>query len=136
MSSLDKKKTQASTKHVGFGLRLAAALIDGVILMVAQGFLQRTIPFFGKRLFSSLLGAFYSIFLWVNWNGQTVGKRVLAIKVVKEGGGKVTYTEAVIRYLCYFVSALPLLLGFLWVLWDDKKQGWHDKLAKTLVVKE
>jgi uncharacterized RDD family membrane protein YckC len=39
-----------------------------------------------------------------------------------------------VRYLAYFVSIIPLFLGVLWVAWDKKKQGWHDKLANTVVV--
>jgi uncharacterized RDD family membrane protein YckC len=41
-----------------------------------------------------------------------------------------------VRYLGYFVSALPLGLGFFWVAWDKRKQGFHDKLAKTVVIHE
>ncbi len=123
-------------KYAGFGVRFVATLIDGIILIIAQRFLVKIIPFFRRGIFSSLTGALYFILLWVNWNGQTVGKRAMGIKVVKENGKALDYKEAVLRYLGYIVSAIPLCLGFFWVLADDKKQGWHDKIAKTLVVKE
>ena len=42
--------------------------------------------------------------------------------------------QCIVRYLGYFVSALPLGLGFIWVAFDKRKQGWHDKIARTLVV--
>lgn len=132
MSSLEKKKTQTSKKYAGFGVRLMAFLIDVIVLGVVSSMFGRLIPFYARPL----VGALYYVVLWVNWNGQTIGKKAMALKVVREDGKPVTYTEAVIRYLGYFVSGLPLLLGFFWVIWDEKKQGWHDKIAKTLVVKE
>ncbi|HEY7885750.1 MAG TPA: RDD family protein, partial [Cellvibrionaceae bacterium] len=42
----------------------------------------------------------------------------------------------IVRYIGYYVSLLPLGLGFLWILWDPKKQGWHDKMAKTVVIRQ
>ena len=50
-------------------------------------------------------------------------------------GGKPSLGQLVGRYFSYFLSALPLGLGIFWVGWDAKKQGWHDKLAGTLVVR-
>ena len=124
------------SKNAGFGIRLAAGIIDMVIIVVCLGLLKSIMPFLTHPIFNTLAGALYSILLWVNWNGQTVGKRVMGIKVVKEDGSPVDYQTAVIRYLTYMVSTIPLFLGYFWVIWDEKKQGWHDKLAKTLVVKE
>ena len=119
-------------KYAGFGLRLVAALIDGVIMMGVGMMLIR-----GKAtLFSSLAGALYSVLLWVNWNGQTLGKKVMKIRVVREDGKPVDYKEAVVRYLGYILSGVVLCLGYFWVIWDEKKQGWHDKIAGTLVVRE
>ena len=125
-----------SSKNAGFGIRFVAAIIDGVLIGIARSMLIKIMPFLDKFLFSMLTGALYSILLWVNWNGQTLGKKIMKIKVVKEDGRAVDYKTAVIRYLTYIVSAIPLCLGYFWVIWDEKKQGWHDKLAKTLVVKE
>ena len=51
-------------------------------------------------------------------------------------GEKPTLTQFIIRYLGYFVAVIPLGLGIFWVAWDSKKQGWHDKMAGTLVVKD
>lgn len=124
---------QASGKQqVGFGKRFAAALIDGVIFMVVGMIIPVSIRFF----FNAVAGALYSILLWVNWNGQTLGKKLMKIKVVKEDGTALTYSDAVVRYLGYIVSTVVLFIGYLWIIWDEKKQGWHDKIAKTLVVKE
>ena len=144
---------ETNKKYAGFGVRLVAMLIDGVII----GFLSSLIGnFFYSTLFkapirmgpfsatgsvkvqplSALITALYAILLWVNWNGQTLGKKVMKIRVVTENGEPVGYKEAIVRYLSYILSGLALGLGFLWVIWDEKKQGWHDKIAGTLVVKE
>jgi len=86
----------ASTKErVSFLTRFVAVLIDGIVVGVVATILGRE----KANLFSSLAGALYSILLWVNWNGQTLGKKVMKIKVVTESGKAVGYKEAVVRYL-------------------------------------
>jgi len=120
-------------EYADFWTRLVAALIDGFILSIGSSIFWG--PFRASG-FQTIIGALYVVLLWVNWNGQTIGKKIMKIKVVREDGKPLEYREAIIRYVCYFVSAIPVGLGFLWVLWDEKKQGWHDKLAKTYVVKE
>lgn len=119
-------------KYATFGQRLLAALIDSILI----GFITSTFFGYGRYGGHGLVGAAYAILLWVNWNGQTLGKKVMKIKVIREDGKKLDYKTAVIRYLGYFLSSIPLLLGFLWVIWDEKKQAWHDKIAGTYVVKE
>ena len=52
------------------------------------------------------------------------------------GGGPIGYGRAFIRYIGRILSAIPLLLGFLWMLWDKEKQTWHDKFANSVVVPE
>jgi hypothetical protein len=59
---------------------------------------------------------------------------VMAIKVVREDESNLDFGTGLMRVLGYIVSGLVLDLGFLWVLWDSKKQCWQDKLAKTVVV--
>lgn len=77
----------------------------------------------------------YFVFFWVHEKGQTLGHRLLALRVVREDGKPIDIGTAVIRYIGYIISSAILMLGFLWVAWDPKKQGWHDKIAKTFVVK-
>lgn len=135
-----KRTARKKVKRVGFGLRLVAALIDGVVIAVISSVLKNTpLPNFQRRLFrnsSLIIGALYSILLWVNWHGQTIGKKLMKIKVVQENGRPVDYRTAIIRYLGYLISSLVLFLGYLWIIWDEKKQGWHDKIARTYVVAE
>lgn len=69
-----------------------------------------------------------------NWMFKsTVGKRIMNLQVVDGGGQNVGLSRLLIRHICYLVSAPPLLIGFISVLFDDSSQGWHDKIAGTYV---
>lgn len=69
----------------------------------------------------------------VNYTGFCT---LLSLRVVDaESGGPLTLGQGVGRYFAYFVSTIPLGLGFLWVAFDKRKQGWHDKLAHTVVIR-
>jgi uncharacterized RDD family membrane protein YckC len=68
--------------------------------------------------------------------GATPGKMLLRMKIIDaETGRDATFGMLALRYLGYFVSMLPLYLGVLWVGWDKRKQGFHDKIAGTVVVR-
>jgi uncharacterized RDD family membrane protein YckC len=68
-------------------------------------------------------------------NGQTIGKKLMKIRVVKETGGNFGYMDAFLRNIVgYWISSLVCSLGFFWGLFDSKKQTWHDKIFHTLVV--
>lgn len=83
-----------------------------------------------------LLSIVYFIYFWSgSGGGRTPGMRVLGLKVVRTDGSDLTVTQAVIRVVGIFVASLPLGLGLLWVAFDKDKQGWHDKIASTFVVK-
>jgi uncharacterized RDD family membrane protein YckC len=66
--------------------------------------------------------------------GKTPGKMVFGLKVIRETGEPLTFGTAFLRWIGYFVSSLPLNLGFIWIAFDRKKQGFHDKLAGTVVI--
>ena len=67
--------------------------------------------------------------------GATPGKRAMGVMIVDaRTGGRPPLGRLVLRYVGYLLSALPLLLGFLWALWDPRRQAWHDKLGGTVVV--
>jgi uncharacterized RDD family membrane protein YckC len=67
--------------------------------------------------------------------GATPGKQAMRVMIVDaRTGGPPPLGRLVLRYLGYLLAALPLFLGFLWALWDPRRQGWHDKLAGTVVV--
>jgi uncharacterized RDD family membrane protein YckC len=108
--------------------RLAAVLIDAVLLMA--------LGFGGGKLVGAagnLAGLVYEVCFLVLWNGQTLGKKIMGIRVQGVSGN---WGKAVVRSLMKILSAIPLGLGFFWMLWDKKGQTWHDKVAETSVVKE
>ncbi len=121
---------------VKFGRRLVAYLIDFAVVSLLFAFLvaagMKEIPDF----LAQTVMALYFITLWVFWKGRTVGKKIMKIKIVTIEGKPLTPGKAILRYVGYILSSLGVFLGFLWIIWDKKNQGWHDKIAKTLVVKE
>jgi uncharacterized RDD family membrane protein YckC len=78
-------------------------------------------------------GPVYFIFFY-STTGQTIGMYIMGLRVVRTDGKHMTLWGSVVRWFGIFLSALPLGLGFLWVLIDDRRQGWHDKLAHTCVI--
>ena len=70
--------------------------------------------------------------------GQTYGKRALGIRVVNEEGGSIGYGRAFGRYGIIFllgILVVPLLIDYLWPLWDDRSQALHDKGVRSFVVR-
>lgn len=94
-----------------------------------------TVRWLGTVFWSFLVFGVYSIISWM-LVGKTVGKALMGLRVLGDNGKRITLKQALKRSLGYYLSALPLFLGFLWVLMDDRRQTWHDKLASTLVVYE
>ncbi len=91
---------------------------------------------FGYTLSLVLAFAYYG-YLEGSAAGQTIGKKVLGIRVVDfRSGEPIGFGRGLIRYVGKIISSIPLALGFLWMLWDREKQTWHDKIATTVVVPE
>ncbi len=76
----------------------------------------------------------YFVVLWVFTGGYTIGKWVLGVRIVRLDGKRLTIGRALIRYFMMLVSGLALFLGFFWVLVDNRRQTWHDKVARTCVI--
>lgn len=75
-------------------------------------------------------------FIWFHGSvGQTPGKMLLELRVIQASGEEMTFGVAFLRWVGTLVSSLFLLLGYLWIATDGKKQGWHDKIAATLVIR-
>lgn len=129
--------------YVGFWQRLLAFLIDWMVVFVVYA--PIVIMAFGTEYFSldvprywdlvtGLVIAVATLLFW-RYQGATPGKIAIAAKIVDaETGGPPTTARLVIRFLGYIVSALPLYLGFVWIAFDRRKQGWHDKIAGTVVI--
>lgn len=84
-------------------------------------------------LYAILVSCLYFTY-FTGYTGQTPGKMLFHLYVIRDDGGKVNYRDALIRWFGYLVSSMIFYLGFLWVLFDRRKQGWHDKLAGSLVI--
>ena len=89
------------------------------------------------NILSLAVGVAYYATLEGGATGQTLGKRICNIRVVDEVTGQpgIGFGRGVGRYFARWLSAIPLGLGYFWMLWDPKKQCWHDKLVHDLVVK-
>lgn len=132
---------------IGFGRRFVAYLIDMVIIYAVTfcmgiGVGLVTDPSAdpsGFDLFISCLGFIlvigYFVGFWAT-SGQTPGKMAMGIKVISSDGSPVSWGKAVARYLGYIISSLVLYLGFIWIAFDAQRQGWHDKIAGTYVVRK
>lgn len=79
------------------------------------------------------LAPLYFVFFW-DLGGQTPGQYVMGVRVVRVDGKKMNLVRSLLRYVGYYISFLALGLGYFWVLWDDRRQGFHDKLAGTVVI--
>ena len=134
-------------EYAGFWVRLGATLIDTVIMMIVLGIPLALI--YGEQdplgglyirgfwdfMLSYVVPIAVTIWFWLRFLG-TPGKMVLKLRVVDaKTGGKLSIGQAIGRYFAYLVSMLPLGLGFIWIAFDSKKQGWHDKLAGSLVIR-
>lgn len=86
----------------------------------------------GVAVLAGTFDLFYSVAFWV-LAGQTPGKRLMGLVIVKTDGGRVRLGAAILRWVGYWLSGI-LFLGYLWVLVDNRRQAFHDKLAGTLVV--
>lgn len=83
-----------------------------------------------------MVSAVYNVALMVWFNGRTLGKMMLRLRVVKKNGRRITILDALLRNVFGYMISQIFLLGYLWALFDKEKQAWHDKMAGTVVVEE
>jgi uncharacterized RDD family membrane protein YckC len=129
----------ATTEKVGFWVRVVAFVIDGIATGIVAGILNG-ILFGGDATrgngLSTLIGLAYVLYFWSTYgHGQTIGNRVMKIRVVKTDGSELSLMDAFIRYVGLIISFICIFIGVIWVAFDANKQGWHDKIASTYVVK-
>jgi uncharacterized RDD family membrane protein YckC len=144
--SLHKKPENYALEYAGFWLRLGAGVLDAIFLFLLLFFLYSVVGDYFYDIYSSFFSMFaagvisllikfsYFISFWV-WKGQTPGKMIAGIKIIRTDSSPLDWTHAVLRFVGYIASTLALFLGFICITFDPKKQGWHDKLADTYVVK-
>lgn len=132
-------------EYAGFWIRVGAMLLDMIFMMIVFFPIVFTLTYLGivteynasvvEWVIQGISFVIY-VFLWVKYAG-TPGKRLLKLKVLDaKTGNHLTPMQAILRYLGYIPASLVLLIGLIWVAFDKQKQGWHDKIAKTVVVRE
>jgi uncharacterized RDD family membrane protein YckC len=143
-------------RYGGFWRRLFAFLIDEVILyfvslilfligLIVLGLkgdkMDRVLSSHGIGDFAllyiaaSLLAGMIYFTGFHGIAGRTPGKMLLGLRVIQASGDPITPGIAFLRWVGYLISGPLFCLGFLWVAFDGRKQGWHDKIAATLVIR-
>ena len=144
-------------RYAGFFSRAAAYIIDRLIVFAIVFVIMLVIDYFlslfkldqwlaarigssTNQIITTLLSSigitlivdiFYNVFFWM-LSGQTPGKRFLGVRVMRADGQRLKLRNAVLRQIGYYISTI-LYLGFIWILFDNKRQGFHDKIADTIV---
>ena len=137
----------------GFWVRSIAYLIDKVVLCIigliffrvsllaqkTNAYLQDgasdvVLAFILTFLISIVIEASYFTFFY-GYSGQTIGKMFCGLKVINTEGELISYRRAFLRWIGYQASFYIFFFGFLWIVIDQNKQGWHDKIAGTFVIK-
>ncbi|MGB2799843.1 MAG: RDD family protein [Dehalococcoidia bacterium] len=141
-------------EYAGFWMRLGAYLIDGIILTAINfaiyfvpGFVYFTVTWeLGSlKLVSSafavvilvlciIISIAYPICFW-RWRGQTPGKMAVGIKLIRSNNSPVSWRAAAMRFLGYIICWVTFGLLFLWIAFDSRKRGIHDRIAGTCVIK-
>jgi uncharacterized RDD family membrane protein YckC len=141
--------SEATAEYAGFWIRVGASLIDTLLLLAITMPLLYAI--YGKAYFEPqevewaagtadflltwVAPAVAAIAFWI-YRQATPGKMMLGLKVVDAKTGNTLRTgQAILRYIGYYVATIPLGIGLIWVALDERKQGWHDKMANTVVLR-
>jgi uncharacterized RDD family membrane protein YckC len=152
----DEKKPQGMVygQYAGFVTRLVAFVIDLIVvtlIVTMGGALIRLVETLLENIYLLRPGALtetvtsvvsvalgvglfvaYYIGFWLG-AGQTPGKRIMGVRIVRTDGGRVLLANVVRRFVGYWLSSI-LFLGFLWILVDNQRQAWHDTLSGTIVI--
>ena len=140
--------------YAGFWIRTLATSIDVIILMMiitpllyliyGDAYLAQLAPTeemksslgFWDTFINYMVPVVFTLYFWQKF-AATPAKMLLGLKVVDaETGANINFRQSIIRYVGYYVAMLPLLLGVIWVVFDKRKQGWHDKMAGTVVIRK
>lgn len=133
-----------NVSYAGFWVRVMASFLDFFLLsmpvmlvmalLLGLDWVMQDEQTFNDLVYQAIV-LIITVYLWVNWSGYTPGKRIMGIRVVSvENYTEVGYSKAIIRYVCYFLSAILLGLGFIMVAFREDKRGLHDLIAGTYVI--
>ena len=137
-----------SPVYVGFWMRIWALMLDTILILLVitplgwmiygdEYFAESTEVYAGPAdMWLTIFPAIAVIFFW-HYKSATPGKMAISARIVDaRTGNKPSTGQFIGRYFAYILSSLPLGFGFFWIAWDRRKQGWHDKLASTVVVRK
>ena len=134
-------------QYVGFWDRFHAVIVMAIFVSVVEmgmGYIvfddmyMSDSPLFSFEniLIGHIIPMIITVVIWIRFSSD-FGKMLYKAKIVDATSyEKPTTKQFILRYVGYYISLLPLGLGYFWVIWDTKKQAWHDKLAHTIVIKE
>lgn len=138
----------AGVTYVGFWKRTGATIVDTLIVMLVT--MPLLFAIYGPAYFSRsteegfagitdaviqiVLPAVFAVLFW-KFRGATPGKMLFGARIVDATTlGAPSTGQLIGRYFAYILSILPLMLGFLWIAFDRRKQGFHDKISRTVVI--
>jgi len=136
---------------IGFGRRLLAAMLDTVIIFFASMMVSTAAGVAGLVLgmyspdaqeistrfvlaAGLLVSLTYYVVSWAKGDGQTIGNFTLMMRIVGTNGAPIGWGRAILRYVGFYLSIIPFSIGLLWAAFDSRRQGWHDKIARTYVI--
>mgnify|MGYP000057734147 CR=1 FL=1 len=146
-SSVLDRGEEEEVVYAGFWVRVIASIIDTVILLLVSSPLLLLIygknywvsDSFSKGFWDYIISYAFpaiAIILFWHYKSATPGKMLLGLKIVSLGTTQqLSVGQSIGRYLAYFPSMFVFMIGIIWVAFDRRKQGWHDKLANTVVIK-
>jgi uncharacterized RDD family membrane protein YckC len=123
-----------------FGARFVGWLVDGILVGVVSSIISAVLGIDtgdpAGNLVTLIIGVPYFLY-FEGTTGQTFGKKLAKVQVVGADNLQpgIGMGQAGLRYVGKILSGIPCGLGYFWMLWDDQKQCWHDKIASTKVVK-
>jgi uncharacterized RDD family membrane protein YckC len=127
---------KASGPRAGFWVRFWALVLDTIICWVVILVLALVLKDGPGVAIGAIFSFGYFIYFEGGEQGATPGKRALGIRIIDhDTGAPIGYGRSTVRLFGRFVSGLFIYLGYLWMLWDDEKQCWHDKMSHDVVVR-
>ena len=145
-SNLEPERNE-ELKYAGFWVRVLASVIDTVLILLITAPILTAV--YGNSYWTSesIVSGAWDVFLnyvfpaivvimfWI-YKSATPGKMLMGLRVISLGDDQnMSVGQCVGRYLSYIPAMLPLFIGLFWVAFDKRKQGWHDKLANTAVIR-
>lgn len=139
---MNQENKSTELRYAGFWIRTLAFILDTIIISFIAYIL------FGDAVVTvnsgsinvnftdwyNLIPFLYTISSW-SYMSATPGKWICGLKIIESDGSELSIKKALLRYLSYLISGFVFMAGFFTIAFSSKKQGWHDMIAKTYVVK-